>query len=59
MKIKVTVVDSEAEYNTWLASQAPLVSPVIAEESQKEEKDSKTEMGEMETAMLTNNPSLN
>jgi cytochrome c oxidase subunit 2 len=59
MKIKVTVVDSEAEYNTWLASQAPLVTPAIAEESQKEEKDSKTEMGEMETAMLTNNPTLN
>ncbi len=27
MKIKVTVVDSEAEYNTWLATQTPLVAP--------------------------------
>lgn len=27
MKIKVTVVDSEAEYNTWMASQAPFVAP--------------------------------
>jgi heme/copper-type cytochrome/quinol oxidase subunit 2 len=32
MKIKVTVVDSDAEYNTWLASQAPLVAPVVAEQ---------------------------
>jgi heme/copper-type cytochrome/quinol oxidase subunit 2 len=28
MKIKVTVVESEAEYNTWMASQAPFVAPV-------------------------------
>lgn len=33
MKIKVTVVDSEAEYNTWLASQAPLVAPAVAEQA--------------------------
>jgi cytochrome c oxidase subunit 2 len=33
MKIKVTVVDNEAEYNTWLASQAPLVAPKVAEQT--------------------------
>lgn len=27
MKIKITVVGSEAEYNTWLAAQAPVVAP--------------------------------
>jgi cytochrome c oxidase subunit 2 len=32
MKIKVTVVENEAEYNTWLASQAPLVAPKVAEQ---------------------------
>jgi cytochrome c oxidase subunit 2 len=31
MKIKVTVVSSEAEYNTWLATQAPFVAPPAAE----------------------------
>ncbi len=36
MKIKVTVVENEAEYNTWLASQAPLVAPKIAEEIKTE-----------------------
>ena len=31
MKIKVTVVESEAEYNTWYASQAPFVAPTTAQ----------------------------
>ncbi len=30
MKIKVTVVDSEAEFNTWIASQTPFVAPMSA-----------------------------
>ena len=29
MKIKVTVVGSEAEYQTWLATQAPFVAPAV------------------------------
>lgn len=29
MKIKITVVGSETEYNTWLASQAPVVAPPV------------------------------
>jgi cytochrome c oxidase subunit 2 len=37
MKIKVTVVDSEAEYNTWYASQAPFVAPTTAEISEPAE----------------------
>ena len=44
MKIKVTVVDNEAEYNTWLASQAPLVAPIVAEQTPAVETESpKTE----------------
>lgn len=31
MKIKITVVENEAEYNTWLASQTPIVAPAVAE----------------------------
>ncbi|MGC6415224.1 MAG: cytochrome c oxidase subunit II transmembrane domain-containing protein [Bacteroidia bacterium] len=34
MKIKVTVVESEAEYNTWYASQAPFVAPTTAQASE-------------------------
>jgi cytochrome c oxidase subunit 2 len=30
MKIKITVVGSDAEYNTWLASQVPFVAPPAA-----------------------------
>jgi len=30
MKIKITVVGSEAEYNTWLATQVPFVAPPAA-----------------------------
>jgi len=33
MKIKVTVVENETEYNTWLASQVPLVAPKVAEQA--------------------------
>jgi heme/copper-type cytochrome/quinol oxidase subunit 2 len=29
MKIKITVVGSEAEYKTWLASQAKVVAPPV------------------------------
>jgi cytochrome c oxidase subunit II len=29
MKLKVTVVGSEAEYQTWLATQAPFVAPAV------------------------------
>ena len=47
MKIKVTVVDSEAEYNTWLASQAPLVTPAVAEETPQKEEDKTEESPEM------------
>jgi len=31
MKIKITVVENEAEFNTWLASQAPIVAPAVVE----------------------------
>lgn len=34
MKIKITVVGSEAEYNTWLATQAPFVAPPAAAPSE-------------------------
>lgn len=48
MKIKVTVVDNEAEYNTWLASQAPLVAPAAptapAETDTKENADNSVAM---------------
>ena len=30
MKIKITVVDSEEEYKTWLATQTPFVAPPAA-----------------------------
>jgi hypothetical protein len=30
MKIKITVVGSEAEYNTWLATQVSVVAPPAA-----------------------------
>lgn len=30
MKIKITVVDNQAQYETWLAQQAPVVAPVEA-----------------------------
>lgn len=30
MKIKITVVGSEAEYNTWLATQVPFIAPPAA-----------------------------
>jgi heme/copper-type cytochrome/quinol oxidase subunit 2 len=29
MKIKITVVGSESEYNTWLAAQAKMVAPPV------------------------------
>jgi cytochrome c oxidase subunit 2 len=29
MKIKITVVGSESEYNTWLAAQAKMVAPAV------------------------------
>jgi heme/copper-type cytochrome/quinol oxidase subunit 2 len=29
MKIKITVVGSESEYNTWLAAQAKMVAPAM------------------------------
>ncbi|MFZ9755002.1 MAG: cytochrome c oxidase subunit II, partial [Bacteroidia bacterium] len=30
MKIKITVVDNQAQYESWLAQQAPVVAPVEA-----------------------------
>jgi heme/copper-type cytochrome/quinol oxidase subunit 2 len=30
MKIKITVVDNQAQYETWLAQQATVVAPVEA-----------------------------
>jgi cytochrome c oxidase subunit 2 len=43
MKIKITVVDSEAEYNTWLAAQPAVVAPPATaptEEKKEQGKDS-------------------
>ena len=40
MKIKITVVGSEAEYNTWLATQAPVVAPPAAPAAEDPQSDS-------------------
>lgn len=41
MKIKITVVGSEAEYNTWLATQVPFVAPPAAPAPNEEGTDKK------------------
>ena len=42
MKIKITVVGSEAEYNTWMATQAPFVAPPAAVPTPSNTQDSST-----------------
>jgi cytochrome c oxidase subunit 2 len=42
MKIKITVVGSEAEYNTWMATQVPFVAPPAAVPTPSNTQDSST-----------------